>query len=160
MRDSKKLSEAKRITLAGQLLDPTTAFCVIHVVTVRDIRQYGHQRSWENAIAKVAEDATRLLTSATTVRSFEVVVDGTGSSALKKRMPRARFEAKADDTYAEVSAASILAKVERNILMRHLHRQYPAYGWNINFGYGTPDHLSALEAHGPCAEHRKIRGRT
>jgi ribonuclease HII len=54
----------------------------------------------------------------------------------------------------EISAASILAKVCRDRLMRRLHRQYPQYGFDRNFGYPTPEHISALEKFGPCAIHR------
>ncbi len=160
LRDSKVLSEKRRIALAGQILDPTTALVVIEVVSAKHLRAFGHQKCWEDAIVKVADLAKRALTSVTTERNFEVVVDGSGSPSLKMRMPRARFEAKADDKYPEVSAASIVAKVERNIWMRELHAQYPVYGWDENYGYGTPPHIATLAKHGPCPEHRKIRGRT
>ena len=59
-----------------------------------------------------------------------------------------------DATCAAVAAASILAKVARDDLMAHLARDYPAYGWESNRGYAAPDHIAALEAHGPSPLHR------
>jgi ribonuclease HII len=54
-----------------------------------------------------------------------------------------------------ISAASIVAKEYRDRLMRDYAREHPHYGWESNKGYGTPDHLAALRAHGPCPLHRK-----
>jgi ribonuclease HII len=59
-----------------------------------------------------------------------------------------------DATVPCISAASILAKVCRDRLMRRLHRRYPGYGFDRNKGYPTPAHLAALEAFGPCEIHR------
>ena len=53
-----------------------------------------------------------------------------------------------------ISAASIVAKVERDRRMRELDEQYPGYGFAKHKGYCTPDHLEALRRLGPCAEHR------
>lgn len=57
-----------------------------------------------------------------------------------------------------ISAASILAKTYRDQLMRELHGTYPDYGFDRHFGYPTPEHLAALDAHGPCAIHRRSFG--
>lgn len=54
-----------------------------------------------------------------------------------------------------ISAASILAKVARDRYMVELHARYPQYGFDRHKGYPTPDHLAALQAHGPCPEHRR-----
>lgn len=61
---------------------------------------------------------------------------------------------KADMQCLSVAAASILAKVERDGMMRDLHREYPAFGWDENKGYGTAAHKSALRAAGPTPYHR------
>ena len=53
-----------------------------------------------------------------------------------------------------VAAASILAKVERDGMMRELHHEYPAFGWDENKGYGTATHKDALRAAGPTPYHR------
>lgn len=54
-----------------------------------------------------------------------------------------------------IMAASILAKVSRDRAMLELHAQYPRYGFDAHKGYGTPAHLAALRAHGPCPQHRR-----
>lgn len=61
---------------------------------------------------------------------------------------------KADMQCLSVAAASILAKVERDTLMRDLHDEYPAFGWDVNKGYGTAAHKDALRNDGPTPHHR------
>ncbi len=53
-----------------------------------------------------------------------------------------------------IAAASILAKVTRDRLMRRLAVRYPAYGWERNAGYSTPEHYAGIAAAGPCRHHR------
>ena len=62
---------------------------------------------------------------------------------------------KADLTCSSVAAASVLAKVERDGLMMAVAPDHPAYGWHENKGYAAPEHLAALEAHGPTDLHRR-----
>jgi ribonuclease HII len=54
-----------------------------------------------------------------------------------------------------IAAASILAKVSRDRYMIDLGNRFPGYGFGRNKGYGTAEHLSALDRHGPCPEHRR-----
>ena len=54
-----------------------------------------------------------------------------------------------------IAAASILAKVTRDRLMRELDETYPQYGFAKNKGYGTAQHIAALKAYGPCPAHRR-----
>lgn len=54
-----------------------------------------------------------------------------------------------------IAAASILAKVHRDALMRDFDTRFPGYGFARHKGYGTPAHLEALQRLGPCPEHRK-----
>ena len=54
-----------------------------------------------------------------------------------------------------VAAASVVAKVARDRLMRRLHRMYPHYHFDQNKGYGTRDHLDAIAAHGVAEVHRR-----
>ncbi len=62
---------------------------------------------------------------------------------------------KADMTCAGVAGASVLAKTERDAIMVDLATSHPAYGWDVNKGYATPEHRSALRDLGPCCEHRR-----
>jgi ribonuclease HII len=59
-----------------------------------------------------------------------------------------------DAQIASIAAASIVAKVTRDAMMARLCTRYPAYGFSLHAGYGTPRHRAALQAHGPCPEHR------
>jgi ribonuclease HII len=61
---------------------------------------------------------------------------------------------KGDDRSMSIAAASILAKVYRDDLMRELHDKYPEYGWDTNVGYPTPPHKNALKEHGYTEYHR------
>lgn len=62
---------------------------------------------------------------------------------------------KADATFQSVAAASIIAKVERDRVMRSLDARFPPYNFGDNKGYGTEEHLRALAQHGPCEVHRR-----
>ena len=62
---------------------------------------------------------------------------------------------KGDARSASIAAASIVAKVTRDRLMRRLCTLQPAYGFSRHVGYATSDHLAALTKHGPCAFHRQ-----
>lgn len=62
---------------------------------------------------------------------------------------------KGDGLSVTIAAASIVAKVTRDRLMREYHRRYPQYNFEVNKGYGTPEHLRLLAAHGPCEIHRR-----
>jgi ribonuclease HII len=55
-----------------------------------------------------------------------------------------------------IAAASIVAKVYRDRLMRSLHDAYPGYGWSHNAGYATAEHRAAVLALGPCVHHRTL----
>jgi ribonuclease HII len=61
---------------------------------------------------------------------------------------------KGDAVAASVAAASIVAKVTRDRIMDRMHRRYPAFGFDHNRGYGTPEHLETLDALGPTPIHR------
>ncbi|MDB5491040.1 MAG: Ribonuclease [Micavibrio sp.] len=60
-----------------------------------------------------------------------------------------------DATSLSIAAASILAKVTRDCLMKDLCAQHPGYGWSNNAGYGTPEHLAGLKSHGVTIHHRR-----
>ena len=73
---------------------------------------------------------------------------------LKRPELNARAIVGADYKSAAVAAASVVAKVVRDRLMRSLAVEYPEYGFEEHVGYATGRHREALRAHGPCAIHR------
>jgi len=61
---------------------------------------------------------------------------------------------KGDSLSQAIAAASIIAKETRDHMMDEFHRQWPQYGFDRHKGYGTKDHLQAIETYGPCPIHR------
>jgi ribonuclease HII len=80
------------------------------------------------------------------------LVDGHPVKTL--RVPQTAI-VKGDARSYSIAAASVLAKVTRDRLMREYHEQFPAYGFAGHKGYGTARHLAAIEKHGGCPIHRK-----
>ncbi len=129
------------------------------------------EAKWAVAVAEASEiDRLNILgatlaamgraAEALSIRPLRGIVDG---NRLPQGLPwPAQAEVKADARYACVAAASILAKVERDRIMRAYGRLFPEYGFEHHFGYATPEHLEALARCGPCAIHRRsfrpIRG--
>lgn len=76
--------------------------------------------------------------------------------------PRILTRVKADRDCASVAGASVVAKQHRDALMVADHERWPVYGWAGNKGYGSPDHLAAVAAHGASPRHRVtwLRGPT
>lgn len=80
---------------------------------------------------------------------------GTESLFPDLDLPRVVTQIKADLTCSSVAAASILAKCERDAIMVGLAETYGDYGWEVNKGYATPEHMAALRRHGPSDQHRQ-----
>ena len=82
----------------------------------------------------------------------EVIVDGNVPLPL---FPKARLVPKADSLFPAVSAASVIAKYNRDEDMRDYHAQYPHWGFDTGAGYGTARHEAGLAAHGMTPWHRR-----
>ncbi len=150
LRDSKALSDARRVALAERIRERAMA--------------------WAIASAEPAEiDALNIL--AATLLAMRRAVDGLAVVPAHVRVdgnqvPRldpalgCTVEAivRGDALCADISAASILAKTWRDSHMRAMHERYPAYGFDRHKGYPTRAHLEALAEHGPCPIHRYTFG--
>jgi ribonuclease HII len=153
LRDSKTVPPARRREIAIALRQCVLAFEIV-VISTEQINQRGI--GWAN------REAFRQLITLIAAREDvedvdEYVLDGkvripcpAGVGAAIRCLP------KADALVPAVSAASLLAKVYRDDLMRALATTYPHYGWERNAGYGAAMHLAALREHGSCAEHRTL----
>jgi ribonuclease HII len=143
LRDSKKLVPAARERIADAIREHAVAWCVAEA-SVAEIDELNILRATLLAMQRaVAGLATA---------PDEVWVDG---NQCPDWAWRSRTVVRGDDTVAAIAAASILAKTARDTLMRRLHEDYPAYGFDRHMGYGTAAHLAALRVHGACPQHRR-----
>jgi len=140
--DSKKLTAKRRAVLEGQIKDK----CIYHI----EISDISEIESLNILWATMA--AMRRCADALADRAEHFLVDG-------NRLPDWSYSAAAviggDGIHPCISAASILAKEHRDRIMVEAAKQYPQYGWERNKGYGTPDHMAALQKYGPTPLHRK-----
>ena len=142
--DSKKLSEKKRQLLAEEIKQKALAWSVVSI-SPQQIDEMNILQASLFAMKTAAEDLT--------VRPDHVFVDG--NKTLIDCFYDNTAIIKGDSRVAEISAASILAKVERDAQMLELHKQYPEYGFDKHKGYPTKVHREILNEIGPCPEHRR-----
>jgi len=143
LADSKALSAAARETAYQQIVDSALAWHVV-IIPATEIDRIGlhvcNVTGMRRALAGLASRPGYVLTDGFPVRGLAV-------PALAMW--------KGDQVAACVAAASVVAKVTRDQIMRELHASYPQYGFARHKGYSTPSHMNALAGHGPCPEHRR-----
>ena len=142
LADSKTLTARRRELLFDQIRARALC-CSIASASVEEIDRLNILQATLLAMRRAVE-GLRIL-------PHRVVVDGNQVPVL--RMPVLAL-VRGDSKMAAISAASILAKVQRDRWCEDLHAQYPGYGFASHKGYPTPAHLAALQLHGPCAAHR------
>lgn len=142
LKDSKKLAAANRVRLAEEIRARALAWSVAWA-NVAEIDRLNILNASLLAMQRAVE--------ALGVRPELALIDGNRCPSLS--MP-ARAIVRGDALEPCISAASILAKTERDKEMRRLADIHPQYGFERHAGYPTPEHLAALARHGPCAEHR------
>jgi len=143
LADSKVLTARRREKLFDEIRAKALC-CAIASASVEEIDRLNILQATLLAMQRAVE-ALRL-------PPHRVVVDGNRVPRLK--MPVAAV-VKGDAKVAAISAASILAKVQRDRLCRELHERYPDYGFAGHKGYPTAEHLEALQRLGPCQAHRR-----
>ena len=143
LNDSKKLSALRREKLFDEIRAKALC-CSIAQASVEEIDEINLLQATLLAMRR-AVDGLRL-------KPAKVLVDGNRLPVLDVL---AEAIVKGDATVPAISAASILAKVTRDRWCATLDQQYPQYGFAGHKGYGTAEHLAALQAHGACPEHRK-----
>jgi ribonuclease HII len=144
LADSKVLTEAQRETLAPRIRERALAWSVI-AVDIDEIERL-------NILGATLAGMTRALL-ALSVTPTMALIDG---NRLPKNLPcPGHAIIGGDGIEAAISAASILAKTERDRIMREFDPLHPGYGFAQHKGYPTPEHFAALERLGPCAIHRR-----
>jgi ribonuclease HII len=142
VNDSKKLSESRREKLYPLIMERALAVGTA-MVEASEIDRINILQATRLAMTRayhsMGEKPDLLLTDA---------MDGLALGVETRSM------IKGDATSYNIAAASIVAKVTRDRLMIQMEEQYPGYGFAKHKGYGTAEHIAAVRALGPCAEHR------
>lgn len=156
LRDSKLLSCAAREELVPRIHRWAVAVAVGHA-SADEIDRIGLMR----ALRLAGERALAALPSLPSM----VLLDGNFDwyrrpdrcldSPLAQHSSEVELRIKADLHCSSVAAASVVAKVERDRLMTGMHDNFPEYGWSLNKGYATPEHMAALRDRGPSCQHRR-----
>lgn len=145
IKDSKLLSEPQRVDARRMVLENALAWSVVHI-PVEEIESTNILKATLNGMracldnVKKDHDFDFILVDGDQFHGydgipFETVVGG-------------------DNIYTNIAAASILAKTERDLLMKGLSSDFPEYGWGSNKGYGTKQHRDAIVSEGATAHHR------
>ncbi|HOC57214.1 MAG TPA: ribonuclease HII [Verrucomicrobiota bacterium] len=144
LNDSKQLTEAQRAEYYALLTShPDIRFAIasveVQVIDRINILQATH-RAMNQALAQLQPLPEYVLVDGRPVKSMTLP-----HTALVK----------GDARSYSIAGASVLAKVTRDRLMREMDQRYPGYGFAVHKGYGTPQHLAAIRALGPCPIHRR-----
>ena len=143
LRDSKKLTEARRELLAGQIKTCALAWSIAYC-TEAEIDELNILQATMLAMRRAVEGLRIVPTLA--------LIDGNRCP----QMPiRAEAIVKGDAKVPAISAASILAKTARDAVCAQMHQQYPQYAFDQHKGYPTALHLARLRLHGVSPLHRK-----
>lgn len=144
LADSKVLTALQREKLYDQIREKALC-CSVAEATVSEIDELNILHATMLAMKRAVEGLR--------LKPAKVLVDG-------NRLPTIDVLAEAiiggDAKIRAISAASILAKVHRDRLCQELHDEFPHYGFAAHKGYGTREHLAALQQHGACRHHRRF----
>ena len=143
IKDSKKISFKKRILLSKYIAK--NSIYAVGIATVNEINKINIL----NASLLSMQRALNKLKLKPSVAYID------GLFAPKDKKIKYKTFIKGDEKITSIAAASIIAKVSRDLFMIKLSKKYPKYNWHKNFGYGTTDHLNGLKKYGVTKHHRK-----
>ena len=149
--DSKKLSEKKREQFFDEIKDKALAYG-IGEASCEVIDEINILEATKLAMKRAIDEADKMLESKGRDRIQIVIFDAVKINDLKKEQMSV---IKGAQTYFSVAAASILAKVTRDNLMKEYDKVYPEYGFASNKGYGTKAHYEGIKKAGITEIHRK-----
>ena len=142
VRDSKEISESKRDAIFD-LIHSFAASVSVVIVPAAEVDSRG--------VHAANLDGMRRAVQGLSIEPAYVLTDGYAIEGLG--VPNLAVW-KGDQVVVSISAASVIAKVTRDRIMRELDAEFPQYGFAGHKGYITATHTKALNEHGPCAEHR------
>lgn len=142
--DSKLLPEATREKLYARIVERAAAWSVVAIEVDEIDRINIYQARMAGMLRAI---------SALSITPAFALIDG---NRLPRHLPcRARAIVDGDAMVPSISAASIVAKITRDRIMRELDALWPGYGFARHKGYSVPEHLDALRRLGPCPQHRR-----
>ena len=139
--DSKKVTEKRREMLYDRIME-TAVYARVVLASPEEIDRVNILNATKRAMEEAAKDAPCDLFLVDAIDTLRVPGETRGIIH-------------GDAVCYSIAAASILAKVTRDRLMREMDRQYPQYGFAKHKGYGTAQHIAALKEYGPCPAHRR-----
>jgi ribonuclease HII len=144
IRDSKKMSIKNRLTLRAEIVENAIAYG-IGIVSHEEIDEINILNASILAMHRALENIS--------VDMDFILVDGNKFKPYKNIQYACIV--RGDDTYQSIAAASILAKTTRDEMMTQQHCEYPEYNFTKNKGYGSREHVAAIEKYGYTPIHRK-----
>jgi ribonuclease HII len=142
--DSKKLTPAKREALYAAITGFPGLHWALGWASVGEIETLNILRATHLAMRRAAEGLA--------VAPAHCLIDGLPVPDFP--LPHTAV-VKGDSRSLSIAAASIIAKVSRDRVMREIDQEFPQYGFAQHQGYGTAAHLAAIRVHGPCRHHRR-----
>ena len=142
VRDSKEIPESKRDAVFDLIYSVAASVSVV-IVPAADVDSRG--------VHAANLDGMRRAVQGLSIEPAYVLTDGYAIEGLG--VPNLAVW-KGDQVVVSISAASVIAKVTRDRIMREMDLEFPQYGFAGHKGYITAAHTKALNEHGPCAEHR------
>ena len=148
VRDSKKMTEKQRNEAFEKIKDISTAWGV-GMVDSKEIDKIGIQEAVKKAMILALVHVERMLEK----KAEYLIVDGLNVlPIIGYKMQKIK---QGDLNHYSISAGSVLAKVERDRVMKEYAKKYPEYGFDSHVGYGTKLHMEMLKKFGPCDIHRR-----
>ena len=144
LNDSKKLSEKKREELYDVIMEKAVAVGIGHV---------SEKRIDEINILNATYEAMTMAVNSLKVKPGALLIDAVHIPQLEEYKQISII--KGDAKSVSIAAASIVAKVTRDRVMKELSLKYPEYGFDSNKGYGSEKHIEAIKKYGPCDIHRR-----
>ncbi len=144
INDSKKLSEKKREELYIEIMNKALAVGIGHV---------SNERIDEINILQATFEAMTMAVNELSVKPGALLIDAVHIPQLEKYKQISII--KGDAKSISIAAASIIAKVTRDRVMKDYAIKYPEYGFYSNKGYGSAEHIAAIKKYGPCPIHRR-----
>jgi len=154
IRDSKKLTPKKREEFYKLIVKSPFLEWGIGRVSERVIDKINIKNAAELAMEKALKNLEKKVTK----KADFLIIDGNQLKNLKLKTYNLKLIVKGDEKVFSCAAASIIAKVTRDRIMRRYHKKYPQYGFLKHKGYPTKFHFKMLKKYGPCKIHRKTFG--